>query len=60
MLKREYEGQERCSVAMTLELVGERWTWLIIRDAFLGLTGSPSSARASASPATSSATGSTG
>ena len=38
MLKREYEGQERCSVAMTLELVGERWTWLIIRDAFLGLT----------------------
>ena len=38
MLKREYEGQELCSVAMTLEIVGERWTWLIIRDAFLGLT----------------------
>ena len=38
MLKREYEGQELCSVAMTLEIVGERWTWLIVRDAFLGLT----------------------
>src|SRR5262245_310281 len=37
MLKREYEGQERCSVAMTLELVRERWPWLIIRDAFLSL-----------------------
>ena len=38
MLKREYEGQESCSVARALEVVGERWTWLIIRDAFLGLT----------------------
>jgi DNA-binding HxlR family transcriptional regulator len=38
MLKREYEGQESCSVARTLEIVGERWTWLIVRDAFLGLT----------------------
>ena len=38
MLKREYEGQEACSVAMTLEIVGERWTWLIVRDAFLGIT----------------------
>jgi DNA-binding HxlR family transcriptional regulator len=37
MLKRDYQGQERCSVALTLEVVGERWTWLIIRDAFLGL-----------------------
>jgi DNA-binding HxlR family transcriptional regulator len=37
MLKREYEGQESCSVAKALEIVGERWTWLIIRDAFLGL-----------------------
>jgi DNA-binding HxlR family transcriptional regulator len=37
MLKREYEGQESCSVALTLEIVGERWTWLIVRDAFLGL-----------------------
>lgn len=38
MLRRDYEGQEPCSVAWTLELVGERWTWLIVRDAFLGLT----------------------
>ena len=38
MLKRSYEGQEACSVAQALEIVGERWTWLIIRDAFLGLT----------------------
>jgi DNA-binding HxlR family transcriptional regulator len=38
MLKREYEGQESCSVALTLEIVGDRWTWLIVRDAFLGLT----------------------
>lgn len=37
MLKRHYEGQEACSVARTLEIVGERWTWLIVRDAFLGL-----------------------
>src|SRR3954451_5220593 len=38
MLKRSYEGQESCSVAQVLEIVGERWTWLIIRDAFLGVT----------------------
>lgn len=36
MLKRDYEGQV-CSIARTLELVGERWTLLIVRDAFLGL-----------------------
>ena len=38
MLKRHYDGQESCSVARALEIIGERWTWLIIRDAFLGLT----------------------
>ena len=38
MLRRNYDGQESCSVARTLEIIGERWTWLIIRDAFLGLT----------------------
>jgi DNA-binding HxlR family transcriptional regulator len=37
MLKRHYDGQEACSVAQTLEVIGERWTLLIIRDAFLGL-----------------------
>jgi len=36
MLGRTYETQT-CSVARTLELVGERWTLLIIRDAFLGV-----------------------
>jgi DNA-binding HxlR family transcriptional regulator len=38
VLRREYEGQERCSVAATLEIVGDRWTWLVVRDAFLGLS----------------------
>jgi DNA-binding HxlR family transcriptional regulator len=36
VLKRDYHGQN-CSVARALELVGERWTLLIVRDAFLGL-----------------------
>jgi DNA-binding HxlR family transcriptional regulator len=35
MLRSDYDGQV-CSVARTLELVGERWTLLIVRDAFLG------------------------
>jgi DNA-binding HxlR family transcriptional regulator len=35
MLKREYEGQV-CSIARTLELVGDRWTLLVIRDVVLG------------------------
>jgi DNA-binding HxlR family transcriptional regulator len=36
MLPRAYEGQ-RCSIAATLEIVGERWTLLLLRDAFLGV-----------------------
>jgi DNA-binding HxlR family transcriptional regulator len=36
MLGRTYENQ-LCSIARTLEVVGERWTLLIIRDALLGL-----------------------
>src|SRR4026207_150195 len=36
MLKRGYEGQN-CSIARTLEIVGERWTLLIIRDVSPGL-----------------------
>jgi DNA-binding HxlR family transcriptional regulator len=36
MLKRDYEGQN-CSIARALEIVGERWTLLIIRDVFLGI-----------------------
>ena len=35
VLKRDYDGQN-CSIARTLEVVGERWTLLIIRDVFLG------------------------
>jgi DNA-binding HxlR family transcriptional regulator len=35
MLPRTYEGQD-CSIARTLELMGERWTMLVIREAFLG------------------------
>jgi DNA-binding HxlR family transcriptional regulator len=38
VLKRDYVGQELCSVARTLEIIGDRWTWLIIRDAFLGVS----------------------
>ena len=38
VLRRDYVGQELCSVARTLEIVGDRWTWLIIRDAFLGVS----------------------
>jgi DNA-binding HxlR family transcriptional regulator len=37
VLKRDYDGQN-CSIARALEIVGERWTLLIIRDAFLGLS----------------------
>jgi DNA-binding HxlR family transcriptional regulator len=35
MLRRDYPGQN-CSIARALEVVGERWTLLIVRDAFLG------------------------
>jgi DNA-binding HxlR family transcriptional regulator len=35
VLKNDYDGQD-CSVARALELVGERWTLLVVRDAFLG------------------------
>jgi len=38
MLGRRYEG-ENCSAARTLELVGERWSLLIVRNAmFAGMT----------------------
>jgi DNA-binding HxlR family transcriptional regulator len=36
VLHNTYEGQV-CSIARALELVGERWTLLILRDAFLGV-----------------------
>jgi DNA-binding HxlR family transcriptional regulator len=36
MLRNTYESQI-CSIARSLEMIGERWTLLIIRDAFLGI-----------------------
>ena len=35
MLPRTYDNQN-CSIARALETIGERWTLLILRDAFLG------------------------
>jgi DNA-binding HxlR family transcriptional regulator len=35
MLRADYAGQD-CSIARTLELIGERWTILILRESFLG------------------------
>src|SRR6266480_2570682 len=37
MLDRTYPGQI-CSVARALEVVGERWSLLILRDALFGFT----------------------
>ncbi len=37
MLQRSYPDQV-CSISRALEVVGERWTFLILRDAALGLT----------------------
>ena len=37
MLQRSYPDQV-CSISRALEVVGERWTLLILRDAALGLT----------------------
>jgi DNA-binding HxlR family transcriptional regulator len=36
MLGSDYSAQN-CSIARTLELVGERWTFLVLRDVFLGV-----------------------
>ncbi|MGW7530149.1 winged helix-turn-helix transcriptional regulator [Streptomyces sp. NPDC054783] len=35
-LPKDYAGQ-RCSLSRALEIVGERWTLLILRDAFFGV-----------------------
>src|SRR5580700_9692284 len=35
-LPKDYAGQ-RCSLARALEVVGERWTLMIVRDAFFGV-----------------------
>ena len=36
MLGKDYNGQD-CSLARALEVIGERWTLLIVRDAFFGV-----------------------
>jgi DNA-binding HxlR family transcriptional regulator len=36
MLGKDYQGQD-CAMARALEMIGERWTLLIIRDAFFGV-----------------------
>lgn len=36
MLGKEYAGQD-CSIAGALEVIGERWTMLIVRDAMYGV-----------------------
>src|SRR5689334_19568597 len=36
-LPRQYDGQA-CALARALEVVGERWTLLILRDLFFGVT----------------------
>ncbi len=35
-LGKDYEGQQ-CSLARALEVVGERWTLLVLRDCFFGV-----------------------
>jgi DNA-binding HxlR family transcriptional regulator len=35
VLPRTYEGQD-CSIAATLEIIGDRWTLLVLREMFLG------------------------
>jgi DNA-binding HxlR family transcriptional regulator len=36
MLGKDYQAQD-CALARALEVIGERWTLLILRDAFLGV-----------------------
>jgi DNA-binding HxlR family transcriptional regulator len=36
MLRNDYEGQ-KCNIAAALEVVGERWSLLILREVFLGV-----------------------
>ena len=36
MLGKDYAGQD-CALASALEVIGERWTLLIVRDAFFGV-----------------------
>ena len=35
-MDRTYKSQEACPVARTLDVLGDRWTLLVVRDLFLG------------------------
>jgi len=37
-MKRHYETQQECPIARSLDLVGDRWTILVLRDLRLGRT----------------------
>lgn len=36
-MKWEEIGKQPCSIARTLSVIGDRWTLLILRNAFLGI-----------------------
>jgi len=37
-MKRTYASQESCPVARTLDVIGDRWTILVLRDITFGIT----------------------
>lgn len=37
-MKRTYASQELCPVARTLDVIGDRWTILVLRDIHFGIT----------------------
>jgi len=37
-MSRKYASQETCPIARTLDIVGDRWTLLVLRDLSLGYT----------------------
>ena len=37
-MERVYKSQEWCPVARTLDILGDRWTMLVLRDLFRGLS----------------------
>jgi len=37
MSQQENMPGETCPVARTLDVIGDRWSWLIVRDAFDGI-----------------------
>lgn len=38
-MKRIYKSQDGCPVAATLDIIGDRWTILVLRDLVLGRSG---------------------